>query len=98
MSMVARLPIRSSALFTACLVSCRPRRGISDMRRATSRVTSSSTSRGTTLLTMPICQARSAPMRSPRKRNSLAMRGLSSWTWAKYSTPGMPMRTTGSAK
>ncbi len=37
-------------------------------------------------------------MRSPRNRNSLALRGFIAKGWAKYSTPGMPMRTTGSWK
>ena len=37
-------------------------------------------------------------IRSPRKRNSFAWRGFMTWAWAKYSTPGIPIFTTGSAK
>ena len=47
---------------------------------------------------MPSSRARSAPTRSPRNRNSLAKRGPICHGWAKYSTPGMPICTTGSAK
>ena len=36
--------------------------------------------------------------RSPVNRISLANRGPSTHGWAKYSTPGIPIRTTGSAK
>ena len=36
--------------------------------------------------------------RSPVNSISLANRGPSTHGWAKYSTPGMPIRTTGSAK
>lgn len=96
--MPVRMPIWSSAWLTARLVSARPNCGMSAIRSASAVVSASIASRGTTLFTMPSSRARSAPNRSPVNRNSLAARGPSTHGWAKYSTPGIPIRTTGSAK
>jgi hypothetical protein len=71
---------------------------MAEIRCAIERVNPSSSARGTTWLTIPHDSARCASIRSPRYRNSLAWRGPIAHGWAKYSTPGTPMRTTGSAK
>ncbi|SLH69763.1 Uncharacterised protein [Mycobacteroides abscessus subsp. abscessus] len=97
-SMPVRMPIRSSAWLTAFLVSASPNRGMAAIFSASAIVSASSSARGTTRFTMPHSLACAAPNRSPVKRNSLAARGPSTHGWAKYSTPGMPMRTTGSEK
>ena len=47
---------------------------------------------------MPTWNARSALNRPPVNSTSLAKRGPSTHGCAKYSTPGIPIRTTGSAK
>ena len=47
---------------------------------------------------MPQSSAWAAVKRSPVNRISLARRGPRTKAWAKYSTPGMPMRATGSEK
>ncbi len=47
---------------------------------------------------MPSWSARSAGIRSPVNSISFAKRGPITHGWAKYSTPGIPIRTTGSAK
>ena len=47
---------------------------------------------------MPSSWARRAVTLSPVNRNSFAALGFITHGWAKYSTPGIPMPTTGSEK
>jgi hypothetical protein len=83
---------------TAFLVSASPSRGIAAILVAMPVTSSASDSLGTTRLTMPSASARSDEILSPRNRNSFANLGPITQGCAKYSTPGMPIRTTGSAK
>jgi len=66
------------------------------MCRASAIVSSCSDSSGTTRLTMPICSASRAVTARPVNRISLALRAPSSQVCPWYSTPPMPMNTTGS--
>ena len=59
-------------------------------------VSPSSWSRGTTLFTIPVLCTSSAVIARPVRRISFALRRPSSQVWPWYSTPPMPMSTTGS--
>ena len=63
---------------------------------ASAIVSSCRRSSGTTRLTMPVCSASRAVTARPVNRISLALRGPSSQVCPWYSTPPMPMYTTGS--
>ena len=72
--------------------------GLEAIFSASARVSASSESRATTRFTMPSILASSAPIASPVKSSSLALRTPSSQGCAKYSTPFTPKATTGSEK
>lgn len=56
----------------------------------------SSSSSGTTLFTIPVRSASSAVSARPVNRISFALRAPNSQVWPWYSTPLIPIRTTGS--
>ena len=98
LSMPALRPIRSSAWLTARLASARPNGGSAAIRSAIASVSSSSCARSITRVTIPSSYARCAGIRSARNSIALAARGPTAHGCAKYSTPGMPIRSTGSMK
>jgi hypothetical protein len=95
MSMV-RLPIRSSALFTACLASCRPGAAFRDALGDVEGHVLQHVARHHLVDHAHLPGALGAHALAEEEepwRCAGSARG-----WAKYSTPGMPMRTTGSWK